>query len=259
MRGGRKFRQAIGRALGVSSHIPRVWSFPTFLLEAPAEYFQKRRGRTKADVGAMLLRRYGLECEAARTNVFGYAEFLHDLTAVAPWDESILDIEDDPAFFPDPLYVVANQRPLRELETLYRDYCEYIGTTRIPADVDPERAGEFIGERLFKDKLTFARCLGIESFEKLYRCLFDRYRFWLVDGAPDLIVWDPRPGSDFWFLAEVKGPRDCLSKSQLNWIRSRWKSIQGRFLVLIVEPERSKPPSAPARTQSPEVAAGGSG
>lgn len=250
---GREVRRMIRRALRTSALAPSIWTFPSILLEAPAECFIKRRGRTKTGMTCHLLEEYGLKAQSARTNIFGYAEFLHALTAVAPWHECILDIEHDPKVLPDPLYVIANQRPLRQLLTLYRAYSRALAarhgfTARAPS----ECGGAFIGEEIFRDKLTFARCLGTEWFERLYGVLFDEYRFWLVNGAPDLIVWDPRVGSDLWFLAEVKGPRDSLTRSQLDWIRRHWATIQGRFLLLVLEPELADAPSE-APPESPDA------
>jgi len=162
------------------------------------------------------------------------------LAAPPPWVEVILEDTEGPLSAEReaelrPLYVQANQTDPDILIEKYRKHLDFKRTMlkKVGLEELTSQAMTHLSIELFREQLELARCLGIKQCETLFDCVFEPYDELIVTpGVPDLLVWSEL--HQFWFFAEVKGPRDTLRKSQANWIGTYWEKINGRFTLVLI-------------------------
>ena len=85
----------------------------------------------------------------------------------------------------------------------------------------------------FHLSLELASCLSEAEFFALTDAIIDLELYYVLPGAPDLLVWDT--AEKLWFLAEVKGPGDQIRESQRKWLRSNWNQIGSHFLFVSLD------------------------
>lgn len=238
--------QCFRKFLETSCHINATTLFPSILIIVPENELNvtQLHGVTMADLGVDYFLRLGLRCDRTRQNLYGYPGLFRELVAPPPWVEVTLEDIEGPLPAEReaelcPLYIQANQTNPNILVEKYREHLECKWTMcGLSKSKAVTRAMTHLSPELFREKLELARCLGIEQFETLFDCVFPYYAaerddLTVAPGVPDLFVWSEL--HRLWFFAEVKGPRDTLRKSQVHWIRTCWKKIKGRFVLVLIQ------------------------
>lgn len=214
--------------------------FPTVLVEMPDASLKREPGWTMADIGSAYLKKQGLRSDRTKRGPGGYPGLFRLLNSPPAGSENIgyevrgpnseLLQEDR-----RPLYLQAHEQPRRVIERYaehLKERDKILARFGLPSVSSSERHRVAAIEAQ-KWILTLARFFGIEDFENLFEAVFDHYDYQPAVGAPDLFAWNPAVKGS-WFFAEVKGPNDHLRDSQVQWLRSNWRRIKGRFVLLIL-------------------------
>jgi hypothetical protein len=102
----------------------------------------------------------------------------------------------------------------------------------IPGDV--QHSLDLFEEFNFKRLYDLAHAFGEEKLLQVAEFLADWFgdHYQALPGTPDLLIWRLKP--KMWFFAEIKGPRDSLRNSQINWITEFKDKISDNVFILKV-------------------------
>lgn len=232
--------EMIHHSLAASSAADSLTCLPAFLIQCP--YKQADLG-TAADWALTYYSSIGLYGDRTRMNLWGYPGLLRDLSAPPPWvevkpEDVDGDISHERALELRSLIMYAQEHSEEELVARYQASVEHKASVLQPfLGISPDANSIIIDFEAdsFRQVISLAKSLGVETFEAIYEAVFDFDEFSVASGTPDIFLWLSGQGQSLWFFSEVKAPGDSLRNSQKAWLHEHWKLVCGHYALTILE------------------------